>query len=57
MLKEIYEQPKYSWHIEGRIIAEKGVIKLSGVDDHIDKFLSVKKLQYLLVEHRGTQHL
>ena len=45
MLKEIYEQPKAIRDtLRGRIIAEKGVIKLSGVDDYIDKFLSVKKI-------------
>ena len=48
MLKEIYEQPKAIRDtLRGRIIAEKGVIKLSGVDDHIDKFLSVKKITIL----------
>ena len=45
MLKEIYEQPKAIRDtLRGRIIAEKGVIKLSGVDDYIDKFLSAKKI-------------
>ena len=48
MLKEIFEQPKAIRDtLRGRIIAEKGVIKLSGVDDHIDKFLSVKKITIL----------
>ena len=45
MLKEIFEQPKAIRDtLRGRIIAEKGVIKLSGVDDYIDKFLSAKKI-------------
>ena len=45
MLKEIYEQPKAIRDtLRGRIIAEKGIIKLSGVDDHIDKFLSLRKI-------------
>ena len=45
MLKEIYEQPKAIRDtLRGRIIAEKGVIKLSGVDDYIDKFLTAKKI-------------
>ena len=45
MLKEIYEQPKAIRDtLRGRIIAEKGLIKLSGVDDYIDKFISVKKI-------------
>ena len=45
MLKEIYEQPKAIRDtLRGRIIAEKGVIKLSGMDDYIDKFLSAKKI-------------
>jgi len=45
MLKEIYEQPKAIRDtLRGRIVAEKGVIKLSGVDDYIDKFLSSKKI-------------
>ena len=45
MLKEIYEQPRAIRDtLRGRIIAEKGVIKLAGVDDYIDKFLSAKKI-------------
>ena len=45
MLKEIYEQPKaVEDTLRGRLNITKGLIKLSGMDDHINKFLSAKKL-------------
>ena len=45
MLKEIYEQPKaIKDTLRGRLNVSKGIIKLSGLDDYINKFLSAKKI-------------
>ena len=45
MLKEIYEQPKAIRDtLRGRLNISKGIIKLSGIDDYINKFLSAKKI-------------
>ena len=45
MLKEIYEQPKAIQDtLRGRLNISKGIIKLSGIDDYINKFLSAKKI-------------
>jgi len=45
MLKEIYEQPKAIQDtLRGRLNTSKGIIKLSGMDDYINKFLSSKKI-------------
>ena len=45
MLKEIYEQPKAIQDtLRGRLNTSKGIIKLSGMDDFINKFLSSKKI-------------
>ena len=45
MLKEIYEQPKAIVDtLRGRLNTKSGVIKMSGVDDYIDKFLSANKI-------------
>ena len=45
MLKEIYEQPKAIIDtLRGRLNVDKGIIKMSGMDDYINKFLSVKKI-------------
>ncbi len=45
MLKEIYEQPKaIKDTLRGRLNISKGIIKMSGMDDYINKFLSVKKI-------------
>ena len=45
MLKEIYEQPKaIEDTLRGRLNISKGLIKLSGVDDYINKFLSANKI-------------
>ena len=45
MLKEIYEQPKaIKDTLRGRLNISKGMIKMSGMDDYINKFLSVKKI-------------
>ena len=41
MLKEIYEQPKaIKDTLRGRLNVSKGIIKLSGLDDYINKFIS-----------------
>ena len=45
MLKEIYEQPKaIKDTLRGRLNISKGIIKMSGMDDYINKFLSAKKI-------------
>jgi len=45
MLKEIYEQPKAILDTyRGRLIANEGIIKMSGVDDHIEKFLNANRI-------------
>jgi len=45
MLKEIYEQPKaIKDTLRGRLNISKGIIKMSGMDDHINKFMSAKKI-------------
>ena len=45
MLKEIYEQPKAVIDtLRGRLKTKSGIIKMSGVDDYIDKFLAANKI-------------
>ena len=45
MLKEIHEQPKAIIDTyRGRMIADEGIIKMSGVDDHIEKFLNADRI-------------
>lgn len=45
MLKEIYEQPSaITDTYRGRLLANEGVIKMAGIDDHIDKFLNAKRI-------------
>ena len=45
MLKEIHEQPKAIIDTyRGRMLADEGIIKMSGVDDHIDKFLNADRI-------------
>ena len=45
MLKEIYEQPRaIKDTYRGRLRAESGVIKMAGIDDHLDKFLNAKRI-------------
>ena len=47
MLKEIYEQPKaIKDTLRGRLNISKGIIRMSGMDDYINKFLSAKKNYY-----------
>ena len=45
MLKEIFEQPSAVIDtLRGRLKLKKGVIKMSGVDDYIDKFIAADKI-------------
>ena len=45
MLKEIFEQPSAVIDtLRGRLKLEKGIIKMSGVDDYIDKFIAADKI-------------
>ncbi|PJX21700.1 glutamine--fructose-6-phosphate transaminase (isomerizing) [Psychroflexus sp. S27] len=45
MLKEIYEQPEaIKDTYRGRMLPEKGLIRMSGIDDNIEKFLNAKRI-------------
>jgi glucosamine--fructose-6-phosphate aminotransferase (isomerizing) len=45
MLKEIYEQPDAIRDtFRGRMLADHGLIKMAGIDDHIDKFVNAKRI-------------
>ncbi|MGV6829730.1 MAG: glutamine--fructose-6-phosphate transaminase (isomerizing) [Flavobacteriales bacterium] len=45
MLKEIYEQPKVIKDTyRGRLLANKGIIKLGGLDNHIQKFTNADRI-------------
>ncbi|MDA0357086.1 MAG: glutamine--fructose-6-phosphate transaminase (isomerizing) [Bacteroidetes bacterium] len=45
MLKEIFEQPKaIKDTYRGRLVGKEGLIKMAGVDDHLDKFLNADRL-------------
>ena len=45
MLKEIHEQPHaITDTYRGRLIASEGIIKLAGVDDHLEKFLNADRI-------------
>jgi glucosamine--fructose-6-phosphate aminotransferase (isomerizing) len=45
MLKEIFEQPTaIKDTYRGRLVGEEGLIKMSGVDDHLDKFLNADRI-------------
>ncbi len=45
MLKEIHEQPKaISDTYRGRLLADKGIIKMGSVDNHITKFLNANRI-------------
>lgn len=45
MLKEIYEQPNVIKDTyRGRLLASQGIIKMSGVEDNIEKFLNADRI-------------
>jgi len=45
MLKEIYEQPQaITDTYRGRLLADEGIIKMSSIDNHIEKFLNAKRI-------------
>ena len=45
MLKEIYEQPDaITDTFRGRMRVKEGIVKMAGVDDHIDKFLNARRI-------------
>ncbi len=45
MLKEIYEQPQaIKDTFRGRMLVDQGLIKMAGIDDHIDKFVNAKRI-------------
>jgi glucosamine--fructose-6-phosphate aminotransferase (isomerizing) len=45
MLKEIYEQPEAIRDtFRGRMLPEQGLIRMAGVDDHIEKFVNAKRI-------------
>ncbi|MDG1954731.1 MAG: glutamine--fructose-6-phosphate transaminase (isomerizing) [Polaribacter sp.] len=45
MLKEIHEQPKaITDTYRGRMLADEGIIRMSGIDDNMSKFLNVDRI-------------
>jgi glucosamine--fructose-6-phosphate aminotransferase (isomerizing) len=45
MLKEIYEQPAAIRDtFRGRMLVNQGLIKMAGIDEHLDKFLNAKRI-------------
>jgi len=45
MLKEIYEQPTaITDTYRGRLLADKGIIKMSGLDDNIERFINANRI-------------
>ncbi len=45
MLKEIYEQPSVIKDTyRGRLLAEKGIVRLCGLEDHIEKFTNADRI-------------
>lgn len=45
MLKEIYEQPKAIQDTyRGRLLADKGIVKMSGIDQNLEKFLNANRI-------------
>jgi len=45
MLKEIYEQPSVIKDtFRGRLLADKGIIKLGGLENHIEKFINADRI-------------
>ena len=45
MIKEIYEQPKaITDTYRGRMLPDQGIIKMSGIDNHLPKFLNAERI-------------
>ena len=45
MLKEIHEQPKAIIDTyRGRMLADEGIIRMSGIDNHMNKFLNAERI-------------
>ena len=45
MLKEIYEQPRAILDTyRGRLLADQGIVKMAGIDQHIEKFLNANRI-------------
>jgi glucosamine--fructose-6-phosphate aminotransferase (isomerizing) len=45
MLKEIYEQPNAIIDTyRGRLLADKGIIKMAGIEDNLEKFLNANRI-------------
>ncbi|MCP4977244.1 MAG: glutamine--fructose-6-phosphate transaminase (isomerizing) [Maribacter sp.] len=45
MLKEIYEQPRAILDTyRGRLLPDQGIIKMTGIDQHLEKFLNANKI-------------
>ena len=45
MMKEIFEQPNaIEDTYRGRLNVDKGIIKMAGIEDHLDKFLNAQKI-------------
>jgi glucosamine--fructose-6-phosphate aminotransferase (isomerizing) len=45
MLKEIYEQPRaIKDTYRGRLLVDQGLIKMSGIDDNLEKFLNANRI-------------
>lgn len=45
MLKEIYEQPAVIKDTyRGRLLADEGLIKMAGIEDHLEKFVKAKRI-------------
>ena len=45
MLKEIYEQPRaIKDTFRGRLLADQGLIKMSGIDENLDRFLNANRI-------------
>ncbi|WP_108422530.1 glutamine--fructose-6-phosphate transaminase (isomerizing) [Flagellimonas amoyensis] len=45
MLKEIYEQPRAILDTyRGRLLADKGIIKMAGIDQNLEKFLNANRI-------------
>ncbi|MEO2051860.1 MAG: glutamine--fructose-6-phosphate transaminase (isomerizing) [Allomuricauda sp.] len=45
MLKEIYEQPRAIMDTyRGRLLADKGIVKMAGIDQNLEKFLNANRI-------------